>query len=158
MKATMRRKRAAVRDRRRGPRGDYDGPPIIGPLTGYDLYLTRAYSAVSHWYDRQGRPMTDGQRTEQLLADPKYSRVARTEIVSAADPGTAYSVSTVWLGLDHRFGDGPPLIFETMVFATSTRDELTRRYSTEQEAREGHAEVVTLVAATVPDEVVTHVD
>lgn len=27
-----------------------------------------------------------------------------------------YWVSTVFLGLDHRHGDGPPLIFETMVF------------------------------------------
>jgi hypothetical protein len=26
-------------------------------------------------------------------------------------------LSTVWLGLDHQYGDGPPLIFETMLFA-----------------------------------------
>ena len=26
------------------------------------------------------------------------------------------SVSTVFLGLDHQFGDGPPLLFETMIF------------------------------------------
>lgn len=25
-------------------------------------------------------------------------------------------ISTVWLGLDHQYGDGPPLIFETMAF------------------------------------------
>ena len=25
-------------------------------------------------------------------------------------------ISTVFLGLDHNFGEGPPLVFETMVF------------------------------------------
>lgn len=27
-----------------------------------------------------------------------------------------YWVSTVFLGLDHQYGEGPPLVFETMVF------------------------------------------
>jgi hypothetical protein len=31
-------------------------------------------------------------------------------------------LSTVWLGLDHSFGTGPPLIFETMLFAP-TKDK-----------------------------------
>jgi hypothetical protein len=34
-----RRARAVLRDRRRG----YGGPPIIGPLTGYDLLLVQQY-------------------------------------------------------------------------------------------------------------------
>ena len=53
-------------------------------------------------------------------------------------------VSTVWLGLDHQFGDGPPLIFETMVFPSNEDfgDLDSRRYSTEQEAVAGHATMV----------------
>ena len=31
-------------------------------------------------------------------------------------------VSTVFLGLDHRFGDGPPLLFETMIFRDGEAD------------------------------------
>lgn len=55
-------------------------------------------------------------------------------------------VSTVWLGFDHSFGGGPPMIFETMVFGMSEdSDEYMRRYSTEEEARQGHQEMLTLI-------------
>jgi hypothetical protein len=50
-------------------------------------------------------------------------------------------VSTVYLGLDHSFGVGPPLIFETMIFG-GPHDQWTNRYSTEEEARRFHADVV----------------
>jgi hypothetical protein len=47
-------------------------------------------------------------------------------------------VSTVFLGLDHRFGDsGPPLIFETMIFG-GEHDQYQERYSTWEEAEAGH--------------------
>jgi hypothetical protein len=49
-------------------------------------------------------------------------------------------VSTVYLGLDHSFGEGPPLIFETVVFG-GRHDGWTDRYSTEAEAIAGHARV-----------------
>ena len=54
-------------------------------------------------------------------------------------------ISAVWLGLDHRFGsDGPPLIFETMVFPSKSdlRESDCERYATEDEARAGHAAMV----------------
>jgi hypothetical protein len=52
-------------------------------------------------------------------------------------------VSTVWLGLNHNYGDGPPLIFETMVFPTgSYSEEYCQRYSTKEQAKEGHDRVV----------------
>jgi len=51
-------------------------------------------------------------------------------------------VSTVFLGLDHQFGSGPPLVFETMVFHDGDgREEW--RYSTWDAAVAGHARVVT---------------
>lgn len=46
-------------------------------------------------------------------------------------------VSTVFLGLDHNWGNGPPLIFETMVFG-GLLDEEQDRYSTWDEAKIGH--------------------
>ena len=50
-------------------------------------------------------------------------------------------VSTVFLGLDHRWlGGGPPLLFETMVFGGA--DEVCLRCSTWAEAEAQHAEVV----------------
>ena len=61
--------------------------------------------------------------------------VARTNVVPGSD------VSTVFLGLDHQWGDGPPLIFETMVFG-GPLDQETERYSTWEEAEAGHAQMV----------------
>jgi hypothetical protein len=37
----------------------------------------------------------------------------------------AYRVSTVFLGLDHSFGHGPPVLFETMIFLNTP--EMERR-------------------------------
>lgn len=52
-------------------------------------------------------------------------------------------VSTVFLGLDHSFGDGPPLLFETMIFG-GPRDGYQDRYPTWGEAEKGHAIAVGL--------------
>lgn len=61
-----------------------------------------------------------------------------------------FTVSTVFLGLDHRFGDtGPPILFETMVFdeleqKVNPGEELggaTVRYATWQEADIGHKKI-----------------
>ena len=54
-------------------------------------------------------------------------------------------VSTVFLGLDHSFGeDGPPLLYETMVFGGKLDQEL-ERYATLEEAQHGHDRMVTRV-------------
>ena len=46
------------------------------------------------------------------------------------------TVSTVFLGLNHNYGDGEPVLFETMIFGGEL-DEQIQRYSTWEEA-EGH--------------------
>ncbi|KKL28055.1 hypothetical protein LCGC14_2379020 [marine sediment metagenome] len=52
-------------------------------------------------------------------------------------------VSTVFIGLDHSFGSGPPLYFETMVFRSGSSGELLcKRYSTYDEAEAGHEAIV----------------
>lgn len=53
-------------------------------------------------------------------------------------------VSTVFLGLDHSFGNGPPLLLETMIFG-GEHDGFCERYATRQEAIIGHARAVALV-------------
>lgn len=47
------------------------------------------------------------------------------------------NISTVFLGLDHNFGDGPPLLFETLV--SDGKDYRITRYSTWEQAEAGHA-------------------
>lgn len=53
-------------------------------------------------------------------------------------------VSTVWLGLNHSFGEGKPLIFETMVFPKKGdyADLEMERYSTLERAEKGHQKLV----------------
>jgi hypothetical protein len=67
--------------------------------------------------------------------------VDRTEV-------DTFTVSTVFLGIDHSFGSGLPVLFETMVFSDYDEVEIpdtTRRYRTWSEAEQGHAEVIQLV-------------
>lgn len=77
---------------------------------------------------------------EDKLADFSYKCVKQEEL-----PDGKF-VSTVWLGLDYSyFGEAHgPLIFETMVFPKRGEfGELDMdRYSTEEEALIGHAEMV----------------
>ena len=60
--------------------------------------------------------------------------VARTQVGDVV-------VSTVFLGMDHSFGAGPPLLFETMVFG-GPLDEEQRRWHRRTEAEAGHKIVV----------------
>ena len=57
-------------------------------------------------------------------------------------------VSTVFLGLDHSFGSGPPLLFETMVFGGEL-DQEQERYSTREQALAGHAAMLARIQGTL---------
>lgn len=57
-------------------------------------------------------------------------------------------VSTVFLGIDHPFPGGPPLLFETMVFGGPLDGEL-ERCSTWEEAEQMHHDMVTRVTEAV---------
>lgn len=63
-----------------------------------------------------------------------YEKVDR---VVGSTKGNGVHVSTVFLGLDHSFGHGDPLLFETMIFG-GKHDDYQERYATWQEAEEGH--------------------
>lgn len=66
----------------------------------------------------------------------------------AADEAGPSKVSTVFLGVDHQWGDGPPLIFETLVFGGPLEGEMDR-YSTRAEALAGHAAMLARVKASL---------
>lgn len=72
--------------------------------------------------------------------------------IVARDVVGDFPVSTTFMGIDHDFtSKGPPILFETMVFLhpqkeLSDWEELAMdRYSTWDEAVEGHKEMVELV-------------
>lgn len=97
-------------------------------------------------YDRDGQPISFERWAELFELHDRH--------IGDDYIGT-YRVSTVWIGLDHNFGmTGPPLIFESMVFAAGTAYDMDcRRYATEADAQAGHDELVLLLRATVQDDV-----
>lgn len=94
-------------------------------------------------YGRDGRPMSHDQWARAF--EDHDGRVVAKELF---DGGV---VSTVWLGIDHGFGGGPPLIFETMVFLRGRSSEVyCDRYPTEAAALAGHDQAVAWVRAGMP--------
>lgn len=53
-------------------------------------------------------------------------------------------VSTVFLALDHSWGDGPPQLYETMIFG-GQHDEYQERYATKEAALAGHDSALAMV-------------
>lgn len=68
--------------------------------------------------------------------DIKDRRVAMTELPNGI------KVYTTFLSADHNYGSGPPLVFETMAERNGEWFDYQERYSTAQEAREGHERAV----------------
>jgi hypothetical protein len=87
------------------------------------------------YYDRHGNPLTLDQWS-QLLEHDEYRRIYGTML----DQGGW--VSTVWLGLNHQYFGGPPLIFETMWFDADGQIVDMDRYGTEAQAKAGHWRMV----------------
>lgn len=59
-------------------------------------------------------------------------------------------ISTVFVGIDMRYGDGPPLLFETMAFRGGEGDDCERS-STWEEAEAQHKAMVAKVRAEIKD-------
>lgn len=93
---------------------------------------------MSEYYILKGReavPTDSVEEWARMFEDRTGRRVAATEV--APD----ISVSTVFLGLDHSFGGGPPELFETLIFGGPDAGEMDR-YSTWAEAEAGHERMV----------------
>jgi len=54
-------------------------------------------------------------------------------------------VSTVFLGLDHNFDGGKPLLWETLTQSKDIADEKMERYETYEEAINGHERAIIAV-------------
>lgn len=88
---------------------------------------------MTEYYDKNLKPLDTIFEWAKLFETPSYKIVKQEEVGK-------YKVSTVWLGLNHNFHGGEPLIFETMVFGDDEED--MERYSTEEEALAGHKRFV----------------
>ena len=71
--------------------------------------------------------------------------------VVAKDQVGNMRVSTVFLGIDHSFRAGPPILFETMIFGGPfDNDEYQERYSTWDQAVAGHKTALEIVRRAKP--------
>ena len=85
--------------------------------------------------------LTDDHKTTPVdaLEWDKYFETSDRRV--ALDNVGDVRISTVFLGLDHSFGYGPPLLFETLVFGGELDKEM-ERYTTWDEAVKGHKVMV----------------
>lgn len=111
---------------------------------------------MSDYYDRDGTPI--GNVMDWARAFERSNRRVALTKVTGGNPPVTYEISTVHLGLDHNWGGGPPLIFESMAFGPDGDDEMMDRYSTEQQAVDGHRAMVVRVAATLSNPIVLDID
>lgn len=93
--------------------------------------------------DEDQRAVPVGMGTWAVWMQANRSRkIVRQETVRG------YWISTVFLGMNHNFhGEGPPLIFETMVFQGEKSDLFCERYATLDEAEVGHAHIAAYIGA-----------
>lgn len=105
----------------------------------------------SHWMirpDHSVYPISFSQMLEWLGEHGEAAWEANKRVT--LDHIDGINISTVFLYLNHRFGpDGPPLIFETMVFGGEL-DQECERYSTWAEAIAGHEAMVERVRLSLP--------
>src|SRR5438094_10208068 len=88
--------------------------------------------------DAQQQPVEE----PDLLTWGRWMETAERHV--AVDQVRDVKVSTIFLGLDHNYGDGPPLLYETMVFGGPLDQELDR-YATRDAAIAGHAAMLARV-------------
>ena len=90
------------------------------------------------YYERDGTPCRNQDTLSWASNFEKDRKVAKDILPDGK------LISTVFLGLDHNYGEGPPLIFETMVFGSEndSSDLDMDRYSTEEQALAGHKTMV----------------
>lgn len=85
------------------------------------------------YFDKQGKPLTDTE-LDALLRDRHYRRVGLDSVGEV-------KVSTVWLGVNYNWGDGAPIIFESMIFGGDRNGDMVR-YSTLEQAEAGHRAIL----------------
>lgn len=78
-----------------------------------------------------------GKYLEIASTDPFHRHVGRDFFY--VDDVEYCNLSTVFLGIDHNFGNsGVPILFESMIFGGKELDESMERYATWETAAKGH--------------------
>ena len=94
--------------------------------------------------DREVVPVTFEEWVAWHDGQPGKHPSMTTQIAKDAVGGVR--VSTVFLGIDHGFGQGAPVVFETMTFGEPF-EQLCWRYTSQDAAEAGHARIVAALIA-----------
>lgn len=107
-----------------------------------------AYDHRLYILDDDGNPV----RTRSLMRWGEWMASTRNERRVVRNKIGDVLVSTVFLGLDHGYGSGPPILWETMIFG-GKHDRYQERYSTRADAEAGHQRAVFMVSESVSADV-----
>lgn len=100
---------------------------------------------MSDYYKLEGRVVTKYASFDDYLEDCKAHPAQHQRPQHVGDTTMkGVRISTVFLALDHSFGGGRPMLFETMVFGGQLNDE-QERCSTYDEAKAMHSRWVAAV-------------
>lgn len=90
--------------------------------------------------DEQGNPVPepDTLKWGRWFGEPG-KRVVKSDHIGDVH------VSTIFLGIDHSFHGGPPVLWETMIFG-GEHDQYQERYTSLEDAKQGHEEALKLVS------------
>jgi len=103
--------------------------------------------------DNENRPIV----CDDLIAWAQWCETASNRTVGLTDVTSEIRVSTVFLGMDHRFPGrpkGPPILFETLVFG-GPLDGQGGRYVSWDDAEAGHKAMVRKVRAAIGQKIET---
>lgn len=112
-------------------------------LVGHEVRRVKTMHEWGQWFELASKtPGPRGRCTMRHVDDDTVGEIR---------------VSTVFIGIDHSWGAGPPpLWFETMVFGGKL-DQMMQRYTTWEQAQAGHAYLLAIAkgeAAIVREQVV----
>lgn len=96
---------------------------------------------MRRWYilDNNNKPVAKPfLEASQWLKDNDNRRIVKRDEIGGI------LVSTVFLGLDHAWDSDIPVLWETMIFG-GEHDQYQERYTSYEDALEGHKKVLTLI-------------
>lgn len=92
--------------------------------------------------DGNAEPVS-AEQYEAFMVDERIKGRRRIVLGRTSGLPGGVEVSTVFLGINHNTSDqGPPLLWESIVFSANGTGGEQRRYSTQDEALRGHVELV----------------
>lgn len=117
---------------------------VLAGVEPMPLWLTDDnFAGTVAWFDPMGRPLPGGQMGSVVLFE-QLRRLPENHLVTDLHAGMhMLQVSTVYLGLNHNYWEGYPLVWETMIFPGESKlDVWCHRYAHRPAAVLGHGQVV----------------